>query len=505
MNRELSENYGLLCWYDRLRSTTNRKFFPLYQCSKRYLVLMGGGGSGKSVFAGQKILQRMVYESGHRILVCRKVAKTLQESCITQLMRQISQMHLPEFDPSLFLLSKSENKLIYLPNRNEILFTGLDDAEKIKSIYGITGIWIEEATELTEQDFSQLDIRLRGESKYYKQIILTFNPISVTHWLKKRFFDRKDPQARTLITTYKDNAFLDKAQKKVLESFAQSDPYYYAVYCLGQWGATGRTVFNANAVTKRLSELPRPQATGDFSIRYDALCIEEWQFTADPSGMTTVFSPPQPGAQYCIGCDTAGCGTDQFTAQVLEIASGKQAAVFCGKLEEDEYARQLYALGRYYNNALIAVEVNYSTYPAKELLRLGYSHQYLRESGDSASGRPTDKLGFVTNSLTRPQIIGNLIRIMRDGIHLISHRKTLEEMLSFIRTASGRAEAATGAHDDLVMALAIAYHIRESLLTGMIAKEADPDFSGWTKDRIEDYYNAPEQVRRKLLLTENKA
>lgn len=501
---ELAEYYETLCWYDRLMQTTNRKFIPLYTNEKRYLVLMGGGGSGKSMFAGQKLLQRMVCEPGHRFLVCRKVARTLQESCIAQLLRQISQMGLPEFEPSNFLYSKTDNRLTYLPNRSEMIFTGLDDPEKIKSVYGITGIWIEEATELTEQDFSQLDIRLRGESRYYKQIILTFNPISVTHWLKKRFFDRKDPDARTLITTYKDNKFLDKAQKKVLESFAETDPYHYAVYCLGQWGATGKTVFDAEAITHRLTELEKP-VTGDFSVRYNALCVEDWAFIEDVRGMVEIFSPPEPNRQYCIGCDTAGSGIDRFTAQVLEITTGKQAAVFCGKLEEDEYARQLYALGRYYNNAMIAVEVNFSTYPAKELLRLGYTRQYLRESGDSASGKPTDKLGFVTNALTRPQIIGNLIRVMRFGIPLLSHRMTLEEMLSFIRNSSGRAEAAAGAHDDLVMALAIAYHVRENLLTGVIQSESEPDFSGWEADRIEDYHNAPPSLKQRLLLNENKA
>ena len=505
MEHELIKAYPLLQKYAGLKESTNRRFFPLYCCEKRYLVLMGGGGSGKSVFAGQKLLHRMVCEPGHRFLICRKVARTLQESCIAQILRQISSHGIPEFDPANFCYSKSEQKIVYLPNRSEMIFTGLDDVEKIKSIYGITGIWIEEATELTEQDFAQLDIRLRGKTAYYKQIILSFNPISVTHWLKKRFFDRKDSESKTLVTTYKDNRFLDKAQKKVLEQFAKTDPYHYAVYCLGQWGATGKTVFDASAITARLQGLQKPLETGDFTVRYNALSVEQYTLTHCSDGMIAFYELPKEGLTYCIGCDTAGCGADKFTAQVLEVESGKQAAVFCGKLEEDEYARQLYALGRYYNDAMIAIEVNYSTYPAKELLRLGYTRQYLRESGDSASGRPTDKLGFVTNALTRPQIIGNLIRIMRDGINLISHKGTLEEMLSFIRTASGRAEAESGAHDDLVMALAIAYHVRESLLTGSMPRQHDPDFIGWHADRIEDYENASPSMRRRLLSEVNKA
>ena len=117
--------------------------------------------------------------------------------------------------------------LISFANGSEILFAGLDDVEKLKSIYNITGIWIEEASELLEGDFNQLDIRLRGKTKYYKQIIITFNPISIMHWLKRRFFDRKDKRARVHESTYKDNRFLDEEAIRTLESFKETDEYYY--------------------------------------------------------------------------------------------------------------------------------------------------------------------------------------------------------------------------------------------------------------------------------------
>ena len=82
---------------------------------------------------------------------------------------------------------------ITAPNGSEIIFIGLDNSEKIKSIAGITSIWIEEATELTLQDFNQLDLRLRGETGLHKEVIFTFNPISDTHWIKKRFYDSSSP------------------------------------------------------------------------------------------------------------------------------------------------------------------------------------------------------------------------------------------------------------------------------------------------------------------------
>lgn len=222
----------------RLKEDTNKVYMPLYTNKSRYMVLMGGGGSGKSIFAGQKILRRFTTESGHRILVVRKVAKTLRESCFQQLKSQI----IENYNHKLFDINKTDMRIVYNKNGNEILFAGLDDVEKLKSIYNITCIWIEEASEIGAEDFRQLDIRLRGQTKHYKQMIFTFNPVSIMHWLKKEFFDNKNDESVVMHTTYKDNKFLDKEAIKVLESFKKTDPYYYAVYCLNHTRAIKTTL-----------------------------------------------------------------------------------------------------------------------------------------------------------------------------------------------------------------------------------------------------------------------
>ena len=124
----------LAVWYNHLRDTSNDTFMPLFSCESRYLVLKGGGGSGKSIFAGRKVLERCVSEPGHRFLVCRKVARTLRESCFAQLRGQISE-HYPD---SGAVVNRGELRIVF-PNGSEILFAGLDDVEKLKSIYDITG------------------------------------------------------------------------------------------------------------------------------------------------------------------------------------------------------------------------------------------------------------------------------------------------------------------------------------------------------------------------------
>ena len=250
----------------KLELVTNPIYFPLYIEETRYLVLVGGGGSGKSVFAAQKIIYRMLAEptAKHRILVVRKVAKTLRESVFALLKGIISDWGFA----NLFEYNKSD-MTITCKNGNQILMAGLDDVEKLKSIYNVTSIWIEEASELEPEDYRQLDIRLRGETISYKQMLFSFNPISITHWLKGEFFDVRKHGSLTLHTTYKDNKFLDKEAIAVLEAFRETDPYYYQVYGLGERGVLGKTIFNAQKVTDRLVQLRnRKFKTGYFEYSY---------------------------------------------------------------------------------------------------------------------------------------------------------------------------------------------------------------------------------------------
>lgn len=221
-----------------LPELTNDIYYPLYKDTSRYLVLYGGAGSGKSVFAAQKILVRILTEQPHRFLVVRKVARTLRFSVFSLFQDLIAQWSLSP----LFKINKSDMTITCI-NGNQIIFAGLDDVEKLKSIAGITGIWIEEASELEERDFHQLDLRLRGPTKHYKQIILTFNPISALHWLKKEFFDYKKANATVLKTTFRDNKFIDPEYAKVLEELKFKDRTYYNIYALGEWGVLGNLVF----------------------------------------------------------------------------------------------------------------------------------------------------------------------------------------------------------------------------------------------------------------------
>lgn len=493
----MDEKLQVAEWYHRLKAETNERFFPLFFDESRYLVLKGGGGSGKSIFAGRKVLERCVSEPGHRWLVVRKVARTLRESCFEQLKNQ-AQAHYAEavdFIPH----GKGGDLYLRFKNGSEILFAGLDDVEKLKSIYDITGIWIEEASELKESDFQQLDIRLRGDFPRYQQIILSFNPVSVTHWLKRRFFDEKDPRACVHESTYLDNRFLPPEAIATLENFRGRDEYYYQVYCLGEWGVTGKTVFQGKQLLRRLGELKKPAAQGGFcyEAEKDGVHIASCSFREAEDGALRIYLPPEKGHPYVIGADTAGEGSDWFVAQVIDNVTGVQAAVLRQHYDEDVFAKQLYCLGKYYNDALLAPEVNFSTFPTRLLSMMGYGKLYVREQTDSFSGELKQAFGFRTDRLTRPNLIANLIAVLRDHAELLNDEQTIYELLSFVRRDELRAEAEPGTHDDCVMALAIAHYVRPQ----QKMRAAEEKVSGrlWREDQWEDYFAADTATRKYLV------
>lgn len=477
-------------WWRNLKETNNDAFLPLYFDKHRYLVLKGGGGSGKSIFAGRKVLERAATEPGHRVLVCRKVARSIRKSCFDQLKDQAYTYYADQ----IAFIPKGENSDMYIrfKNGSVIFFSGLDDTEKLKSIFDITMIWIEEASELQEADFNQLDIRLRTDFPYYLQMIISFNPVSITHWLKRRFFDRKDPRALVHESTYKDNRFLTEEAVRTLEAFRDTDEYYYMVYCLGQWGVTGKTVFNARLVAERLEIVrkrkPKKQGYFQYSEAVDGIHISDIKWVEDASGPVKIYEEPGAGRPYVIGGDTAGDGSDWFVGQVLDNITGQQVAVLRHQYDEDTYAKQMCCLGKYYNDALIAPETNYSTYPTKLLDLMGYRNLYVRETEDNFEGRMRSSFGFRTDRITRPVIISELIRVLREDVSVLSDEDTLLEMLTFVRNEKLRPEAEEGAHDDCIMALAIAYYVRPQQT--MAVKDPESGNRKWTPDQWEDYRKA---------------
>ena len=253
----------------------NDAFLPyLTDYQHRFEIYYGGAGSGKSVFITQKILVKALSQK-RKVLIMRKVGSTLKDSCWQLVLDTLSQFHVL----TLCNINKSV-QTIELPNGSIFLFKGMDDSEKIKSIAGITDIWAEEATEFTEEDIEQLNLRLRAKTDGL-QMYFSFNPVSKANWVYRRWFrDGAIIHDDTVIhrSTYRDNRFLPDAYIETIEKMSQTNPTYYRIYALGEFASLDKLVFNG-------WRIGRIEDTHDWSL----LCGLDFGFTNDPTAFVVSF------------------------------------------------------------------------------------------------------------------------------------------------------------------------------------------------------------------------
>ena len=232
--------------FQTLPAWMNAKFYRTIWDHQRFNVWIGGAGSGKSVGAAQRYVYRLTAERGHNLLVIRKAGVSNRNSTFASLVYWIYAWHLE----SLYDINESQMIIRNRYNGNEVIFRGMNDVrarERAKSVTfksgPLTDIWVEEASELEEEDFDHLNLRLRGTALQPFQLTLTFNPINVDHWLKSKFFDNPRPNTSVLHSTYLDNRFIDSMYRGELEGLKVSNPTMYDVYALGKWGQLGEQVF----------------------------------------------------------------------------------------------------------------------------------------------------------------------------------------------------------------------------------------------------------------------
>ena len=223
------------------KSIFNDAYLPqLENYSPRFNVFYGGSGSGKSHFVISKIVYKCLKFPNRKVLVIRKVGNTLRDSVFALFRSLIADWHLydkVEIRETLLTIS--------FPNGSQILFKGLDDSEKIKSIANIDDIFVEEATEISKDEFDQLDLRLRSKNPY-NQIHVCFNPVSKSNWVYKEWFENGFDITDTIVlhTTYKHNKFLPLDYVHALEKKKITNPIYYSIYALGEFATLDKLIFN---------------------------------------------------------------------------------------------------------------------------------------------------------------------------------------------------------------------------------------------------------------------
>lgn len=230
----------------------NPCFKEVDNSKKRYIVMKGSAGSGKSVDTAQNYILRLMQDKGRNLVAMRKSDITNRDSTFAELTGAVYRMFGDKSD-LYWKINRSPQMLTCRSNGNQIIFRGMNDdrqREKLKSITfpkgKLTDVWLEEATEFTQADLEIIDDRLRGElpeGQFY-QIRMTFNPVNKNHWIKKVFFDIPDPNVLTHHSTYLTNRFIDDAYKQRMERRKKVDPEGYQIYGLGEWGEIGGLILH---------------------------------------------------------------------------------------------------------------------------------------------------------------------------------------------------------------------------------------------------------------------
>ena len=302
------------------RDLYNAAYIPLFKNDTEFIHLFGSAGSGKSRFAAQKEIVKSFRSErrGRKTLVIRKVAKTLKDSVYSELRGVIYEWKLDD----CFEMLKSPLQITNNLTGVMFLFIGLDDVEKVKSISGVDRIWIEEATELdTLQELQQLRLRLRGFDKV--QITLSYNPINVYHWLNQEIHEKRPANHFIFKSTYRDNEKMlavSPDYATYIESLKDTDPNYYKVYGLGEWGQNAEGLIYPDYQTS--TEMPNVQWYGlDFGYN-------------DPTALVAGCIVDAPGRdkkqlywQECLY--EAGLTSDMLIARMKALGIDDRKVIIC--------------------------------------------------------------------------------------------------------------------------------------------------------------------------------
>lgn len=303
----------------------NPAYEPLFTTRQRYVILKGGAGSGKSHSVTQFLLSVLLTRPRFRILAMHKYYASIRETLYAGITRLIHSLDLAD----QFELKTSPFSVKCIATGAEILFMGLDDPEKLKSLAGIGMIWWEEATMFELKEFLQANARMRGaDAAYPYQFLMCLNPTSELHWIKSTFFDDGNPYAgRSLLleTTLRDNHYLDEEYRQELEANARINPEWGRVYLDGEWGRVNPDGLFYKNFNSQLHVSPVAQ--------YDPVLplYLSFDFNVMPSVTCLVYQLPAPGVLHQVDEITLTSphnNTKAVCQRVLQRYATHRAVVF---------------------------------------------------------------------------------------------------------------------------------------------------------------------------------
>lgn len=306
----------------------------------RYLVTKGGRGSKKSTTAAQKIICKMMEYPLSNALVIRRFYNSHKDSTYAQLKWAARNMHVEDD----WHFSKSPLEATYLPTGQKIMFRGLDDPMSITSITVdkgyITFVWWEEAFQIrNEDDFNKVDMSIRGvvPEGYFKQHIITFNPWSEHHWLKKRFFDNPDKNTLAVTTNFMVNEFLGDDDRDIFAEMKKKNPRRYSIEGLGNWGIADGLVY------ENWEELEFDKEEISKKLGVYSVFGLDFGFTNDPTAFVAALVDPRDEIIYIFDEWVAKAKVNKEIAQQIKyMGYAKERIIADGAAPKDvEDLRQM--------------------------------------------------------------------------------------------------------------------------------------------------------------------
>lgn len=291
----------------------------LYSYKTRVEVFYGGAGSGKSYYVIQKLFVKSISLPRRKVLVVRKVGNSLRDSVYSLFMEIVGKVN-QKLDAGESLISgyNRTDMTIRLVSGSEWIFKGLDDVEKLKSINGVTDIIVEEATEITLDDFTQLNLRLRSQEPY-NQIHLMFNPVSKANWVYKYFFLNKPSNCKMIKSTYEDNTFLPEEYVESLNALRDKNPAYWRIYALGDFATLDKLVFPKYEKTLVSKETVEGKTF---------ICGLDFGYTNDPSAIVCAYADMEKKKLWVTGeYEKTGMTNDELARVIISLGLQKERII----------------------------------------------------------------------------------------------------------------------------------------------------------------------------------
>lgn len=235
-----------------MKKRTNDHFLDyIFDWDFREYLLVGGYGSSKSYNTAIKLVLKLINEPKRKCLVVRNVFETMKDSCFSLLKEVIEDLELSQY----VKITESPMKITFY-NGSSFIFKGCDKPEKMKSINGVSIVWLEETPEISYAMYKELRGRLRTLDQSI-HFLMTCNPISTSSWVYTHFFKNKNVSEEVFYekrilklgdiyyhhSNADDNYFLPKSYLDTLDELQDYDPDLYRIARLGRFGSLGERVF----------------------------------------------------------------------------------------------------------------------------------------------------------------------------------------------------------------------------------------------------------------------